>query len=168
MFNFQAADTYSQSSQGCIATSCCAASSQSNKKCCKDKNVSTTLNISQRSGKYNVVTGTYYPSASHQKTSQLKQNVTQPDSCWTDFPKIILLSVGSMVLPIGYSNDFRQHHPRIKVSRICDILFNVQAGNVRFSKIKDQNYKKIQHSDHSNYFGLFMSLCLFIVWSIIC
>jgi hypothetical protein len=115
----------------CIATSCCSPSSQSNKKCCKGKNAATTLNISQRSGKYHVATGTYYTST--KSPQKLKQNATPPDSCWTDFPKIIALSVGSMLLPIGYANDLRQHHPRIKVS----LNFLMVATPVETIKIRN-------------------------------
>ena len=34
--------------------------------------------------------------------------------CWSDFGQIICLSVPSMIIPSGYNNDYKSHHPKIK------------------------------------------------------
>ena len=36
------------------------------------------------------------------------------DSCWTGFGQLLCLSVPSIIIPAGYSNDYKSHHPRIK------------------------------------------------------
>jgi len=36
------------------------------------------------------------------------------DSCWTGFGQLLCLSVPSIIIPTGYSNDYKSHHPRIK------------------------------------------------------
>ena len=115
LFFTQAADLYSEPSQSCVATGCCGGGGS--KRCCKDKGVvSASLNVSHRSGRYNVATGTYYASASaSSRASPATQKSGSTESCWVDFPKVLALSIGSIILPLGYSNDARQHHPRIKV-----------------------------------------------------
>lgn len=37
-----------------------------------------------------------------------------PDSCWTDMGKFIVIATASILVPSGYSNDYKMHHPRIK------------------------------------------------------
>ena len=36
------------------------------------------------------------------------------ESCWTGFGQFLCLSVPSIIVPTGYSNDYKCHHPRIK------------------------------------------------------
>ena len=113
-FSIQAADLYDESSQSCVASGCCGGS---NKRCCKSKGVaSASLNVSHRSGRYNVATGTYYASAAaSSRASPVTQKSGSAESCWADLPKVLALSIGSIIMPLAYSNDARQHHPRIKV-----------------------------------------------------
>ena len=35
-------------------------------------------------------------------------------SCWNDMGNFLLISFASIVVPSGYSNDYKMHHPRIK------------------------------------------------------
>lgn len=38
----------------------------------------------------------------------------QSQSCWTGLSQFLCLSVPSIIVPTGYSNDYKSHHPRIK------------------------------------------------------
>jgi len=43
-----------------------------------------------------------------------QKDVKLSQSSWYVIPKIIAMSVASIIVPVGYSNDFKLHHPRIK------------------------------------------------------
>ena len=36
------------------------------------------------------------------------------ESCWSGFGQLICLSVPAMIIPSGYTNDYKSYHPRIK------------------------------------------------------
>lgn len=100
----QSADNCSEDSGHCCLSSCCTGKNS--------RGHQSPLNTSHRSGKYNVSTGTYYKSSGlggkHQK------NLAPSGSCWMDLPKVVGMSIGSIIVPVGYSSDFRLHHLRIK------------------------------------------------------
>lgn len=50
-------------------------------------------------------------------TSRAGRYVVSPNqstSCWSELPKLVSLSFCSIVMPFGYGNDVKSHHPRIK------------------------------------------------------
>ena len=48
---------------------------------------------------------------------------TVNQSCWNDMGNFLLISFASIVVPSGYSNDYKMHHPRIKGLYRNKVLF---------------------------------------------
>jgi len=74
-------------SHGCL-TSCC----------CNPDAIQTIP--STKSGRYVVTT--------------YSDSTTETQSCWNDMEKYLVLGFASIIVPSGYCNDSKSHHPRIK------------------------------------------------------
>lgn len=85
--NNQAQTCSNPGSQSCLTSFCCPSNAM--------QTMPTT-----KSGKYVL---TRSPSDS-----------TINPSCWNDMGNFLLISFASIVVPSGYSNDYKMHHPRIK------------------------------------------------------
>jgi len=73
--------------------------SQDGSGCCLNSNTMQAMPTT-KSGKY-VLT-----------RSHSDKSINQ--SCWNDMGNYLLISFASIVVPSGYSNDYKMHHPRIK------------------------------------------------------
>ena len=57
-------------------------------------------------------------------------------TCWNDMGNFLLMSFASIVVPSGYTNDYKMHHPRIKggLYIILNYLVNMTIMGVTLGK----------------------------------